>query len=491
MTTSNRVVRLSRRRALAGGLLALGALPIVAACSGQAPASPTAPVAAAAATPSGSVNPKPGQTSVPAASTAAAPTPSTKAPAAAPTTAPAAATGPSSASSGKIIYMHWFTSALPGGKAQAPVLDAFTKAFPAIKVDSQPTPGGNSYYQKLLTMMAGGVPPDAFTLALNELAPLQGKSALAPLDDFASQSGSNGLDKQDIVPGILEAASLQGHLYGLPMNLDTQAMYYNTDLFKKAGVGTPTADWSWENEWLKAAEALTTGSGAQKQFGAILPPWQIIIWANGGDILSSDEKKCVMDQAPATQAIQFLEDLRFKYHVAPQVTDLQTENSNDLFNTGRVGMNFSQSSQIGRLVVTWKAKVPWEVAPLPKGSAGPANVMTFTSLGIAKSSKSAQDAWTFNRFLVSPESVKLWVQTVSWVFMYKSTLSIQSPLFKPGQAKIFLDAAANAHTEPRISNYSQILDVINKEMGVAVNEGKEPAQAATTAIVKEVNPLLT
>ena len=46
------------------------------------------------------------------------------------------------------------------------------------------------------------------------------------------------------------------------------------------------------------------------------------------------------------------------------------------------------------------------------------------------------------------------------------------------------------HTEPRIAKYSQVLDAINSDMGVAINENKEPAQAATTAIAKDVNRIL-
>jgi len=419
----------------------------------------------------------------------AAPTPSAASTTAS-VSAPPAATSSVKAAAQLVTYMNWFTAQLPGGLAQKPLLAQLAKDEPNTQVNNQPTPGGNAYYQKLLTMMAGDVAPDVFTVALVEMAPLQAKQVLAPLDKFASQAGNGGLDKQDIVPGVLEAASLGGSLYGLPMNLDTQGLYYNKDLFAKAGVGTPTADWTWDGEWLQAAQKLTSGTGATKQFGTFLPPWQVRIWADGGDILSKDNKHCTLDQAVATQAIQDLADVRFKYSAAPTTADLSTMNNNDLFNTGRLAMNYSQSSQIGRLVETWKTKVPWDVAPLPKGRAGPANWMTFTALGITRTTKAPDAAWTMARYLIAPESVKTWVQLVSWVFMYKSTVNILSPLFKPGQAQLFLDAATVAHTEPRIPTYSQVLDTITKELDVVLNEGKETAQTAGVRITSAVNPLL-
>ena len=64
-----------------------------------------------------------------------------------------------------------------------------------------------------------------------------------------------------------------------------------------------------------------------------------IIWGYGGDLLTPDHKRCIMDQPPAVvAAIKFLADLRNTDHAAPTVS----ENSNAAypFEGGRIGMTF-------------------------------------------------------------------------------------------------------------------------------------------------------
>lgn len=56
---------------------------------------------------------------------------------------------------------------------------------------------------------------------------------LAPLDDLI-----DGTDLEDFVPLVLEMASVDGALYGLPRNIDVRLLHYRTDL-----VASPPATW--------------------------------------------------------------------------------------------------------------------------------------------------------------------------------------------------------------------------------------------------------
>ena len=73
-------------------------------------------------------------------------------------------------------------------------------------------------------------------------------------------------------------------------------LYYNKDLFDKAGVAYPTNDWTW-NDMLAAAKKLTLDTnkdGKIDQWGFavnnIVWVWAGFVWGNGGDILSPDRK---------------------------------------------------------------------------------------------------------------------------------------------------------------------------------------------------------
>ena len=51
-----------------------------------------------------------------------------------------------------------------------------------------------------------------------------------------------------------------GQVHGMPITADAVVIYYNKDMFDKAGVAYPTENWEW-NDLVEAAKKLTVKSG--------------------------------------------------------------------------------------------------------------------------------------------------------------------------------------------------------------------------------------
>ena len=68
---------------------------------------------------------------------------------------------------------------------------------------------------------------------------------------------------EDIYPSILEACSIDGVAYGVPMYVSPFLMYYNKDLFEKAGLDpeAPPATYDEMLEMAPKLAALTTDDG--------------------------------------------------------------------------------------------------------------------------------------------------------------------------------------------------------------------------------------
>ena len=58
---------------------------------------------------------------------------------------------------------------------------------------------------------------------------------LIPLDDYAPQYGW----KERIAPPALEATTIDGKLYGMPLQVDLIGMYYNKTLLDQEGLTVP------------------------------------------------------------------------------------------------------------------------------------------------------------------------------------------------------------------------------------------------------------
>jgi len=134
----------------------------------------------------------------------------------------------------------------------------FTAAYPNITIKEERVPYGD-LPKKVQVYVASGSAPDImmgrndFTLAYHA-----GKIAL-PLQDYFTPEYV-----ADIFDNAREAASVDNNLYCVPWETNTVFMYFNRDLFEKAGVATPpevsdlTKGWSFD-EYLDALRRVKSG----------------------------------------------------------------------------------------------------------------------------------------------------------------------------------------------------------------------------------------
>ncbi len=110
------------------------------------------------------------------------------------------------------------------------VLEAFEKKNPNVKIEAVGIPF-DQMRQQLVTMAAGGDPPDVMQLSgpwSQELGP---QGALLDLRDLAEEEYLNENWK-----GALEAGEYQGKLYAAPFSLTPHAFWYNKQLMEEAGL---------------------------------------------------------------------------------------------------------------------------------------------------------------------------------------------------------------------------------------------------------------
>src|SRR5579883_2581142 len=326
---------LSRRRFLTGVSSAGIALLASACTSGGTPSPTSAPAAvtsasATAPTTAATIAPRPSTTSQTSTS--------------APVTAQPAATSAPSGQRPRVTFT------VPGGASEngdfKPVFDAFAKEYPNIDAVYAPFNTGYTpeYIQKLLTTIAGNVAPDVFKINPSPyFGTLASQGALAQLDPFVKADPT--IDFADYFTPHVEACQYKGKLYALPNDGAPQAMWYNVDAFKSAGVELPTKDWTWQN-LLDAGKQLTkTSNGRPLQFGVGRPDWLSWVWSNGGDLLDADGLKCVLDTPEAIAAFQWLQDASTRSKVMPSPADLNQQG--DLFTTGREATAFGVRGSLG------------------------------------------------------------------------------------------------------------------------------------------------
>lgn len=183
------------------------------------------------------------------------------------------------------------------------------KKYPNITVKLQMAPGGEDYSQKISTAIAGGKGPDILELA-EQTSAFASKHQILPLDDKVMAS------KLDLTrmfgPTVPKIFQYDGQQYAIPDRSGAMVLYYNKKLFDQAGVGYPSADWSWD-DLLAASRKLTVrDNGKVKQWGFATiswwPYWMTFMYQNGGRILD-DKGAPVVDTPQNVAAMKWYNDL--------------------------------------------------------------------------------------------------------------------------------------------------------------------------------------
>ncbi|HVB97700.1 MAG TPA: sugar ABC transporter substrate-binding protein [Chloroflexota bacterium] len=467
---------ISRRRVLAGlATLPIGA--IVVACSGGS-SSPAAPTQAA----------QPAPTSAPAAQ-------ATAASSAAPAAAPAATVQPASGAKVKVVFLSWGDAVRQ--KVRTDLTNQFNAKHPNIQADWQVIPAGTTFQAKLLTEIAGNIAPDIFMHAPTDLIHYATENIAF---NTSTMIATDKYDLSDYPPKALEQLQFESKQYAFPQDFPTRGMFFNRTLFTQAGITEPPGDykdetWTWER-FIEASTKLTKSSnGRTSQFGYstgyVMRQWAPWIYTNGGEWLNADLTKCTITDAPCVEALQFLQDLTYKYKVATNPGDLQEQNGMSMFSTGRVGMIEAIPGQIDSVEKEIKG-FDWDCTHFPKGKGSYACTGGGSCYAMYAKTPHPDETWQFFTFADSPEAqlahVKVGATFPSRYSVYKAYLALYKGK-PPAHLQMFIDAQPFLRLDPQTDNWNEIDVAIQKQMDLLTN-GKQTGKQVAQLIKDAVDPLL-
>jgi multiple sugar transport system substrate-binding protein len=367
------------------------------------------------------------------------------------------------------------------------MVSAFEQTHP--EIDVYPIHATN-YMDKLQVMIGGGTPPDLFYLGDDNIVAYAKAGGLASFEEM--RRSDTLFDEEDYFELPFNAFKYDDELYGLPISWTPLVLYYNKDIFDKAGMPYPDSTWDW-GDFLSACRKCTKdtdGDGVIDQFGYLLSTgWTFTfnwIWQNGGNILSPDGKRCVIDSKEAVDALQFLADLRWKYSVSPTPEQIAQR---DLFTTGKIAMIVS-----GRWVVPRYRTIKdfrWGISHLPKGKVRATPIFT-TAYVMSNKSVRQRDVWELAKFLSGKEGSGFIAELGLGVPSVKSVA--HSPHFLnreklPENSEIYLDALSYARLGTRTIYWQEIGNIMDTHLD-ELWFGKKDAKGVVDAIVEEVNRVL-
>ena len=370
-----------------------------------------------------------------------------------------------------LAYGMWDAAQLPGVKQQ---ISAFNEQFPNIKVEPQVVPY-DDYWPKLQTSIGGGAANDVFWMNVSYFPVFAAQGSLLPIDPIV---GKDGADPSVYPKALVASYTHGGKSYGLPRDFDTIALFYNTDLFDKAGVKYPTADWTW-GDLRKAAEQLTT-KGGPWGFASILSGQQNyydFIWQNQGKMLNTDLTQSLINEPPAREAIDFLTKF-FQDGLTPSVAIMQANVPEDtLFPAGQIAMMPGGSWHVGTYS---KANPAIKVAPLPQGKKRACMIHGLANVIWAKTQNPGA-ALEWVKFLASEKAERILGQSATVIPAMTGLQEDWVASVPDMDLKIFLDAIDYSISLPAPPSGPEWEDAIEKVLIEGWGGNIPPEQIADQA----------
>lgn len=397
---------------------------------------------------------------------------------------------------GKTV-MRWVVDPNPIRKEQIKLFEKFHPGYEVIN-----DPGAES--QRLLTQLAGDVPPDVMALYDPQSMRLFAKNDV--LLDLGPYVDRYRIPVDRLYPGLEPYIYYKGKIVGIPENCGPYVVFYNKRLFREAGLPYPRAGWTWD-ECLAAAKKLTRyrAVGGRKipvQKGLYVGngDWWFFIWMYGGRLYSEDGKRCLMDSESVKKGIRFWADLRLKHHVMPTTSEAQSMAPTGawgtdalLFRESKVAMTVS-----GRwMCIQYREQrnLDWDVTSVPHG---PVRVTLLASkcYAIPKSCRNKEAAITFIKHLLGRENQLLVGNYGDGIPSMSDPEISEAFLYNPQYPnernnKLHLDEMQYARVQ-EFSPYVNNLDV-SSIMGVELDKmwlKQQTPDQACDAIARRINAII-
>ena len=323
------------------------------------------------------------------------------------------------------------------------LLYKFSVENPDILAKYEPITG--DFKQALLTSIASGTEPDLYYMDIGWWHDLATNDVVLPLDDLMAASG---VKRDEFVPSLMDAFTIDGKTYGIPKDFNTLGLFYNKEMFDKAGISYPTDAWKWAD--LKAAaQKLTdlTTDPNKPVYGlcaaADAGRFPIFVYQNGGTIMTEDFKDTTLDSEAALGAGEFYTSFR-KDKIGAAPADLGEGWQGTVFGKGQCALVYEG----GWLIPYLRDQFPglkYGVVQPPAGPAGKGNLVFTVAWGISKNSKNPEAAWKLVQFLTSEASQKAVLESG---FALPTRVSLGTSDYlknNPNSAAIFNGALEGAH----------------------------------------------
>lgn len=293
------------------------------------------------------------------------------------------------------------------------ILSIHNTWMPAYQTKLQPMPG---QLRLAFRELQGTIQPKPVWVEKIVAGMSPGQLRNAFVDQVAADAIMLG-ETEDPKAGLVE------QIYGLPLALDSMALYYNRDVLNAAGIPTPAQNWSEFQDHVKRGTSYDEQGKLTRPFAGIgtahnversFDILSLLMMQNGAEMTDSNgfprfhrmpESITDREFAPGTEALIFYTD--FANPTKEVFTwDATQPNSFDAFIAGKTGYFFGYSYHLDRIRAQ-APKLNFGVTSIPQIDPNlRTNYANYWLETVSRKTEHPNEAWDFVKFMTNADNAK-------------------------------------------------------------------------------------
>lgn len=367
------------------------------------------------------------------------------------------------------------------------VIAGFNETYPNITVQITKSPF-KDFFTRLQTQASGDNLPDAFMMNGPNFQLYASNGIIVPFDR-AVEDGE--LDFSNYPEAMAELYTYDGTPYAVPTSYDSIGLWYNEDLFEKAGVEVPTGEWTWEDlheaakeisEALKDEGVYGFAGGAYNQ-----ELFYNLIFQAGGAVLNEDATEAQYSSPGSREALQFLRDM-VEDGSSPTIQTTADTSPDELFKSGKAAMVYGGSFRVQGYVDSAVGE-SIQVVPLPKGKERGV-VLHGGAVVASAASDNAAAAAAFAVYHGSEEGQQIIGESGASIPAFQGTEQAYIDAHPEYDLEIFPESAEEYGFPYPVSANTQAWLEVESDMVPKILAGDLSVEEGTTQLDEKINALL-
>ena len=361
---------------------------------------------------------------------------------------------------------------------------------PDQEITAQEIPAGKTSEEVIgAAITAGNAPCLVFNTSPAAVPQFQKQGGLVALDSF---EGATDHIEERSGDSAEQFTSPDGKFYQIPWKQNPVMIFYNKDLFKKAGIDAENPPLKTYDEFLATSKKLVSSgvvdaaiwpAPSSEFFQSWFDFYPLYAAQSGGKQIIEDGKSTFNDEAG-------LEVWNFWSQMYADGSSLKEKYNGDAFADGKSAM-----SVVGPwAIAAYGDNVNWGVVPVPtKDGLEPEEVYSFSdakNIGLYSACENQQTAWDVLEFATGEEQDGQLLELTGQMPIRQDLATTYSAYFdEHPEYTLFADQAARTVDVPSVPNSVEIWQQIRDEYSAAVIFGKTSIEEALAKAAAEADEL--